>query len=73
MARIAVVGEAVRVEPFGLAGAIVAVAEDAAAVRNAWITLPTDVSVVVVTPAAAAALTDDIKSQREGVLTVTMP
>jgi vacuolar-type H+-ATPase subunit F/Vma7 len=73
MARIAVLGEAVRVEPFALAGAVVAVAEDAASARSAWIALPTDIGVVIVTPAAAATLTGDLRSQRGGVLTVTMP
>jgi vacuolar-type H+-ATPase subunit F/Vma7 len=71
--RIAVLGESTRVDGFALAGALVLVADDAAAVRDAWASLPDDVAVVMLTPAAAAALPDGVAAQRDGVLTVTMP
>ncbi len=49
-------GEQALVEGFGLAGAVVRVAETAVEVEEAWITLPRSVAVVVLTPRAAAAL-----------------
>jgi vacuolar-type H+-ATPase subunit F/Vma7 len=70
--RIAVLGEGILVEPYALAGAFVVVAEEPAAVRTAWDSLPDDVAVVILTPAAAAALPDDVTSQCDDVLTVTM-
>jgi len=71
--RIAVLGESARVAPFALAGAIVAPADEPAAVRTAWRALPADVLVVILTPAAAAALDDASLPPRAGVLTVTLP
>jgi hypothetical protein len=56
MSRVAVIGEGVRVQGFALGGALVLAAEDPAAVRAAWRTLPGDVAVVVLTPRAADAL-----------------
>ncbi|HEY5014402.1 MAG TPA: hypothetical protein VIK61_17090 [Acidimicrobiia bacterium] len=56
MSGIAALGESHRVEGFALAGALVLVAADAHAVRDAWARLPDDVEVVVLTPAAASAL-----------------
>lgn len=56
MTRVAVVGELVRAQGFGLAGVLVVVAGDPPAVRAAWRSLPDDVGVVILTPAAAAAL-----------------
>jgi vacuolar-type H+-ATPase subunit F/Vma7 len=56
MARIAVLGERVRTQGFALAGALVVEAEDPEAVRAAWGSLPSDVAVVVLTPAASRAL-----------------
>ena len=72
MRRIAVLGEAVLVEPYALAGALAVVAGEPAAVRTAWASLPADIAVVVLTPAAAAALADDVALQRDDLLTVTM-
>lgn len=54
--RIAVLGEEVSVQGFGLAGAVVLVAEDADAVRAAWEGLADDVAVVILTQAAARTL-----------------
>jgi vacuolar-type H+-ATPase subunit F/Vma7 len=59
MARVAAIGERFRVQGFALAGAAVHAAEDAPAVLAAWDALPADVAVVVLTPAAARALTGD--------------
>ncbi len=71
MARVAVVGELVRVQGFALAGAQVLVAEDEQAVRAAWGSLDGDVAVVVLTDRAAAALGDEL--ERRWPLTVVMP
>ena len=73
MAKIVVLGEEIDVGAFALAGAIVIPAEDPAAVRSAWSSLPDDVAVVVMTPAAAAALPAQSIAARGDVLTVTMP
>ena len=54
--RVAVLGEEVSVQGFGLAGAVVLVAEDADAVRAAWESLADDVAVVILTQAAARVL-----------------
>ncbi len=72
MGLLVAIGEAVRVEGFALGGATVLVAEDPAAVRRAWESLPSDVAVVVLTPKAAAALADG-SVPVEGVLTAIMP
>jgi vacuolar-type H+-ATPase subunit F/Vma7 len=73
MSRIAVLGEAVRVEPFALAGAVVAAADDAEAVRAAWLALPGDITVVVMTPAAAAELDRAGLAPPGDMLVVTLP
>lgn len=70
MARVAVIGEDVRVQGFGLAGAIVCAASGSAAVQAAWRALSDDVAVVVLTPDAARALADTSPGRR---LTVVMP
>lgn len=58
MARIAVIGEGVRVSGFALAGAIVCPAEGREQARQAWRSLPPGVALVVLTPQAAAWLGD---------------
>ncbi len=63
MSTIAVLGERHRVEGFALAGAAVFDAADADSVRDAWARLPDDVAVVVLTPAAAAALEDVVQAR----------
>ena len=70
MARIAAIGEWVRVQGFRLAGALVYEAEGPSAVRAAWDGLPVDVVVVVLTPASAAAL--DVGHDAANRLTVVM-
>ena len=72
MSRAAVIGEAVRVEGYALAGAVVYPAEDADQARTAWRTMPPDIAVVVLTARAAAWL-DEAPQRRDGVLQVVMP
>ena len=85
VSRVAVIGEGVRVRGFALAGALVFVAEDPAGAQAAWRSLPPDVEVAVLTPAAAGWLRDALGGdggarrprgtlpRRPGVLTVVMP
>lgn len=56
MGRIAVLGEAPRVDGWGLAGALVVPAAGVEAVIQAWETLADDVEVVVLTPDSARIL-----------------
>ncbi|MFG1749176.1 hypothetical protein [Streptosporangium sandarakinum] len=65
----AIIGEAVRVTGYGLAGALVLPAEDPGEVRAAWRGLGPDVAVAILTPRAAAALAD----ADGGPLRVVMP
>jgi len=69
--RVAALGEGTRVAGFGLAGALIRVAENPDEVRDAWRALPGDVAVVVLTPAAAEAL--GAERERGWPLTVVMP
>lgn len=70
MARVAVIGEEMRVQGFGLAGAIVCPASGSPEVREAWHGLDDEVLVVVLTAAASTALADTPLGRR---LTVVMP
>jgi len=72
MGGVVVLGEAVRVEGFALAGATVLVAEVPDAVCRTWDSLPDDVAVVLLTTNAAAALADGA-APRKDVLTAVMP
>jgi len=72
MARAAVIGEAVRVEGYAMAGAVVYPAEDADQAHAAWRSMPADIVVVVMTARAAAWL-GVVPQQRDGVLQVVMP
>lgn len=56
MGHAAAIGERSTIEGYALAGAEVIVAEDPAAVRDAWERLAVDVDLVLLTPAAADAL-----------------
>ena len=69
--RVAVLGTRVRVQGFALAGALVESSDDDTSTRAAWRALPADVSVVVLTPEAAAALGDLLPDAHR--LTVVMP
>jgi vacuolar-type H+-ATPase subunit F/Vma7 len=71
VSRAAVIGEAVRVQGYALAGAVVYPAEDADQARAAWRSLPPDTAVVVLTARAAAWLGE--AQRRDGVLEVVMP
>jgi vacuolar-type H+-ATPase subunit F/Vma7 len=53
MGHIAAIGERTRVAGLATAGVTVLVAEHPDAVRDAWRELPTGVSLVILTPAAA--------------------
>jgi vacuolar-type H+-ATPase subunit F/Vma7 len=70
--RVAALGEPIRVQGFALAGALSVAAEEPEAVRRAWESLPHDVVVVVLSPAAAGALGERRRARR-GILTVVMP
>jgi vacuolar-type H+-ATPase subunit F/Vma7 len=72
MSRAAVIGEAVRVEGYALAGAVVYPAEDADQARTAWRTMPPDIAVVLLTARSAAWL-GEAPQGRDGVLQVVMP
>lgn len=70
--RIAALGERERVRGFAFAGVHLAAAEDAQAVRAAWRALPREVGLVILTPAARAALGTELAEQRE-LLWAVMP
>lgn len=72
MSRFVVIGETSRVAGFALGGATVACADDAGAVELAWAALPGDAAVVLLTPQAAAVLTDGFR-RPERALTAVMP
>jgi vacuolar-type H+-ATPase subunit F/Vma7 len=71
MARAAVIGEALRVQGFALAGAVVCPAGDRDEARTAWRSLPADIAVVVLTPDAMDWLRDELERRRD-VLPVVM-
>lgn len=70
MSRVAAIGEQGRVQGFSLAGAEVRLASTPEEVRAAWLDLPEDVAVVILTPSSAQALQDVASDDR---LTVVMP
>jgi vacuolar-type H+-ATPase subunit F/Vma7 len=70
MPRVAVIGEASRVQGFALAGAVVCPVTGPDSVRAAWAGLADDITVVLLTPAAADALDATSVGDR---LTVVMP
>ena len=72
MSRVAVIGESSRVQGFALAGAVVYEAEDEAAVRSGWRSLPSDAQVVILTARAAGWLGPELAG-KPGVLPVVMP
>ncbi len=73
MGRVAVLGEAVRVQGYALAGAVPIVAESPTEVLRAWSDLADDVVLVVLTPAAANALGDTARTPPGALLCVEMP
>lgn len=70
--RVAALGEEPLVAGFALAGALVVPAGTAVEVVSAWAALPSDVALVVLTPAAAAALGDELPGPSSR-LTAVMP
>lgn len=72
MARIAVIGEPLRVYGYGLAGAVTYLVSDHAEAVEAWRELPNDVAVVVFTSTAASWLGGELAS-RPGVLYSVIP
>ncbi|WP_228000285.1 hypothetical protein [Nocardia australiensis] len=71
MAAVAVIGEPALVQGYTLAGAVVFAAADVEAVRDAWRALEPDTTLVILTPAAAAALAARLPADEP--LTVVMP
>jgi vacuolar-type H+-ATPase subunit F/Vma7 len=69
VSRIAALGEAVKVEGFALAGALVLAAEDATDVDAAWTALPDDVAVLILTTRAADRLGERL-DERPRLITV---
>jgi vacuolar-type H+-ATPase subunit F/Vma7 len=72
MAEIAVIGHEADVGGFVLAGARVYPAETDDDVRAAWLALPPTVGFVLLSPAAARALDDEL-GKPSGPLTVVLP
>ncbi len=56
MGAVVAIGEGTRTSGFALAGVLVRPAEEPDTVRAAWRELPDDAALVILTPAAAAAL-----------------
>lgn len=71
MATAAVIGEALAVEGYALAGAIVHSADSQAEATAAWEALAPDTALVIMTASAAAWLTDRLP-QRPDILTAVL-
>jgi vacuolar-type H+-ATPase subunit F/Vma7 len=69
--QVAAIGEEVAVQGFGLAGVLVVPADDPEGVLAAWQSLPAQVVVVILTPAAERAVPQ--RPAGELPLTVVMP
>lgn len=72
MTRAAAIGEAARVAGYALAGVEVRPAESAAEAREAWLALDREVSLLVLTPAARAALEQEL-AQRPDLVHAVLP
>jgi vacuolar-type H+-ATPase subunit F/Vma7 len=70
---VAALGEQLRVQGFGLAGALVLEADTPEAAEAAWRDLPADVVLVILTPAAARALAPQLPDGPRDRLAVVMP
>jgi vacuolar-type H+-ATPase subunit F/Vma7 len=70
--RIVAIGEEARIMTFALAGAVVCPAADAEAVRAAWHRIRPDDALVILTPAAAEVLGNEMARTRPP-LTAVMP
>ena len=71
MAIAAVIGEALSVEGYALAGVIVLVADSQAEVAAAWVALPPDTALLIMTTRAAGWLADRL-AQRPAILTAVL-
>jgi vacuolar-type H+-ATPase subunit F/Vma7 len=71
--RVAALGEELRVQGFGLAGALVVAADTPEAAGAAWQDLPADVTLVILTPDAARFLAERLPGGPPDRLTVVMP
>ena len=71
MARVAVIGEPLRIQGYGLPDAFLCPATDQAEAVLAWRDLPDDIDVAVLTPSAALWLASEI-ARRPGVLPVLL-
>jgi hypothetical protein len=72
MARVAVIGEPLRIHLYGLTGAVLCPATDQAEAVMAWREMPDDIEVAVLTASAARWLASEI-ARRPGVLPVLLP
>ena len=72
MPTAAVIGEALRVEGYALAGAVVRPAESQDEVHAAWQSLPPDTILLIMTAIAAAWLADRT-AERPDILTAVIP
>ncbi|MEV0738487.1 hypothetical protein AB0I51_21520 [Streptomyces sp. NPDC050549] len=72
MARIAAIGEWLRIAGLASAGVVLRPAEEPEAVRTAWHGLAPEVELVIVTPTAAEAL-GDVLVDGQGPLVAVMP
>jgi len=72
MTTVAVLGEPVRTSGYGLVGAQLLIATTPDEVRRCWQELSAEVGVVLLTPAAAAALGPQVL-ESTAVLTVVLP
>jgi vacuolar-type H+-ATPase subunit F/Vma7 len=73
MSHIVAIGERERLRGFALAGVEVAAADDPAETRAAWDSLAPEVALVILTPAAHAALSGSELDRRGQRLWVVMP
>jgi len=72
VSRIVAIGESERIRGFPFAGVSAIAAGDSEAARAAWRGLPADVALVILTPAAHAALEPELEP-RDGLLWAVMP
>jgi vacuolar-type H+-ATPase subunit F/Vma7 len=72
MARIAVIGDPLRIYGYGLAGALTYPIGDEPEALRVWRELPRDVAVVVITPQVADWLADEL-ADRPDALPVVLP
>jgi len=73
MGQVVAIGERVRVAGLALAGVSVLAAEEPEDVRRAWRSLAGEVSLVIVTPAAAEALGPAVRESTRPLTAVMMP